>query len=1536
MINFKTLMLVMLLVGGVFAQTMTQIVVSPSEDGNKLDVAVLASSSAVTGGTELSQNMQTIIQSCKALNQDPLLVEKCVFQKGLVTAPDLSITSVSNPRILFSYWNSEAGKYIEVSTCSNLAAETKTISTTDSNAQTKQVSVSSVTCDLKTALGDIAKSQSEVRLKIDFVPDPTSDLKEASFTYPYNSNQVDSKSSLSGVISKAFDAVADSPAFLAIVAILGIMLAAGMASGRNPLSMFDLYSFQKAPAGGSVKVTASGNITVPGRGPAETASKATATMAAMKNVATESTAALVNSFTPSQRAAYSQLSSTLTAPNSRVANWLGSNGEKEMRLAAGALAIKAGKTPSELGFLNQPIGPANAAKFNALLNAINASSAVKGYEGLIATIESHQSLRSFVGTLGSTGSGTTQNFNIAKKFIGSGYGYVGGTANNAFSAVVRSGRMFKRMTIAIAENAPTLVSESKKAITGRSTMVLAGRKTSEDAAKAKASSTGTPIVAANDNADPTSKQVLDVRAQISHQYNVTLATTQKDAMGYVILQMYKSRGAKFNVTHDELDTEMAKAGYDIVARSKGSSMSDLDAKIKSVLMGSGTNSDKFTNLVSMAKSMGAHVDSSSIDLMEKLESNHLSSKTDASKFAQMHLLLNSHEILTSQKLGKFKGEDGDFYVCSTGNHSLDKYGPAQEWRARLGTLLVHNLMDSHNASEPGGLEIALKLARLEHVGKHNGLGLNTEMAEHNKNEFISCLSAAGKAAFKSVYGHEAHNATLEQVVDFYKTGGAKAASMSKLGTNAAEYNAFIGEMDRSFIKGGFNFKRVELHITEEGTTHQYVKNYLTKSVVGHKNPLIEAELAREGIHKDKVSEAEYLAAFERKARNFERGEALLRALDPYGHAAYGNKGALAAQQMMSAYVGLLDAAIVMKHGENHADHQLIQKMSGSLPEIVSKLSGMAEFHKDAISERIAKKVTLDEVNSSIFGMHDHPAGIMFVTRGGKDNLGTLYAGNPLGKVGLRDEHGQLREVGDEHADFGENTDLARKFAYLRSMATPDPAHWSEMIKEVDTWAKSVPSGTKDSYARKVTQVAVLQARDQVLGHHTEGWGEVGLEYANRAQVMSKPHPIFGMLNITPPEILLKLGNKVEQLSNAFNSYAVKVAGKTGGSDFMGTAHYPMHWANYQGNAATLMGLAATKPESFGGISSKTLAALLGNHGSLEGYASTMIDRGTVKMGHTARRDMGALAGPSRPHFEASQVDDPIERLISRLADVTTTRSISRFRLFQEAGSGTTGQHDVRYDSLNYVVQTDIRLREQFRALFGNVETAVHQDRAGEKLEKGMAIWYEPALLGHISDKRLPSEMLNPYMAVLDSHGKTSLSQIGASVLNQYGLTRNAETQKALLSESYTPNSALFAVSITQERYRRQMSLFESPQMKFFGPLGGIFQYAIHKAAEWRHPAASNSSILDRLGESVAQIGKGLKNASENDINKKYCPRCHTLAAVGKCPNCSSMILGSVSQLPKEMRYTASGPTAPVDELAQRRNKKQPQRADWKKSDKKAA
>ncbi|MEW6748975.1 MAG: hypothetical protein AB1295_04680 [Candidatus Micrarchaeota archaeon] len=1530
----------------------------------QISVLSFAEATSPTGETA-SELMKKWQQDCANEGRSDLQTcvnEKAVAANSLSSGYSFNPVSVQGARVTVEYFNpmgnAYAGVWTPVDGCIDMEATgTGTSQATD---VMPEYTYYYATCNVKEATSGRATTLLRARFEPRDMP-----LQSSTYEWEYSNPEVTVPGQFSQAIRDLVSAVSSgggsaigaggSLPCMAVFMILGLLLASLYFSGKSPVSLLDITTPRLPTPKG---VTASGQILAPfGYGEmkkttgAKMAKGAAAAALSAKNLASKMRGdAELNS-------ALATVKGQKGTAADRASGDVAQQKSVSEAFVVGARSAGFGKeTMDRLAKLPYHWGDAEhkeAAQVLAALEKMGGRQALLGMtlRDYLYSMRTKMSLEAVTGhpELGKRSAfHANLSGKLGKFFGGNRYANLSGVVMAGTDSTVRSARIMGRMGKAMVTTAPELARAS-----ARTTMEVLGGKQAMERLKEKGKTSATAGWLAGQVEKHPSKVVVGsmfpVSDKMGHLYRTLRDETVRDEMRYVLRQMYKKFGMKFDVNAEEL-AAMGHKDVDILKRSNyvaSAEMAHAEAEIRHILSNSAmSGKEKLAELVKLAEKNGAHLDHQMLAFSQRLD------KIDASPHAEHEKLFQLQQLLEEQNKVKMAINGGakvhdDAFVCHVGGESLREH---QVWE----TMVLRTMVwDGENGYLRGGIEQELKSARLnvvnrlasldptagmEHLPEHmrNPAELK-KVAERNRQDLLSLFTDEGKQAFTQYSkGKSVNSASISEIVGFMYGGLTPRAGDIDKKTGRMTWRASDLELQLPQSYTLVDTKRhwvAGLDPRENFAIGQWVESRFTKSYVPALKQSIEAELNRMAGSASWTVEQRTQAAKKLWIADQLHQDMEQRFNSHFGQNAYGTT-----RETMRFYAGVvagfMEKALEEKGlSNNHPDRVFLEKLDMTNPKHINKLRELMETHRDAYNSVLSKPMTYDDITRSkqaVVMLHE--GGFAFYKKGMMlSDMDRVMAG----ETALRDDKGVMRKFIAEEVSisFGGRNDLMSQYGKLRS--SKDVNDWQPFVQETVKWAKS--GGY--SYDKEKVLAAVLWQYGQTTHDYSKFWEHSAVSVQNKTHVQPvAPSPLrfFGADGHTMSGVI----KPFRDIGNHMGDYVSKVALAAGGavhqtsydltpvSSQMRMQSFRM--ANAIQSGQVLKGLTEEEKVAY--------RAAAAQHGAFIQVWQYAIDRNPWRMSSSHSHQQAASAsfqfGPGLPF----NVKDNLRAFMSKgeyasfmatsghtldFAGKVMRPYVGMIRGLQMSMQGYSSRWDATQDALRTWNYTEPRIHEAMQSLnpfsfkWGSGKTAgriASLNKMGGSLEKHQLSGYD-----YLSGLRqAPQDIflakkgvyvnartgdVNPGETVYDYRMTMKADAPMAEYLyrtKEGAFMYDKELQKAALDNTTRRTVSAEALAIKRDQEIRGFGIMQNSLFGWANPVAFLWHMPVPGFPQSLSPKEIVARRVARAkqghGQSFGDAMRGMAESMGNGASRFFQP--NKMSMVVYCPKCGmSNYRGSICKNP---------------------------------------
>lgn len=1135
---FGALML-LLLVGSVHADILgsqqlneSSVVIVPASDDNPtmLNISVLVYEPASsTGGTNIRDVMEEIVQECRAEGGD---LQTCINQRALERTAasenyQMNLRTLENAHVTVEFYNPQVNAWTPVQGCQNLLTNIPGTAYTPGPDGT-QVAVTNyyTQCNIASTVAGAGRTS----LRAVYLPDDDEDIRSSQTTYSYDNAEVNTDESFTNILNNTISGIAatggagmgtSSLPCVGVFLILGLLLSSLYFAGKSPITLLDITTPRlPAPKG----VTAGGQMLMPfgfsemkrtlkgQMGAAVVAAGRTASVLSSQMRGDSENRRLQGRIAGLQGTAADRAAGDV-AEGRRVASQLVTLG-RSLGMSGRDLESLAGRLPYHYG----------DAEHRTVSRILEAADARGGRHALMAqTLRQYQlGLRQYqtLETLTAHPSVGTRSYlhgkisgAMGKAFGANRYAIIGGFVPGMVDSMSRTTRLVAKLGKASVTEAPTVA----RAMTKTTMEMIGGRHAVENLEARGRSSPAAAWLHGQLTQHPSKiviGQAFPVSEKMGFLYKTLRDESNKDSMRYVLKQLYKRMGVKFNVSEEEL-AAMGHTDVDILKRcgyQATAEMVAMERELHTILTNKTMDSAaKLNALTRLAESHGAHIDHQMLLFANKVDAIHTSGQDDHVKLIMLQEELErQNKVRMSTMTGGHVNDDA--FLCHVGGESLRGN---QVWE----TMVLRTMIwDGENGQlHGGGLKEELLSARLNVVNRLVGLdpshaGAAEMLPEHmrdkaalkavadrNRHDMIELFTDEGKQAFAQHSGKSINAASISDIVKFMTGGKTERTGHIDPKTGKMVWWGADMELGMQASYSKVDTKRhwvAELAGAENFAIGQWTESRFTKSYVPAFSASIEAQLDRmQGSSswsvEERTRQAKKLWVADQLSQDMEQ-----RFNSQFGHNAYGTT-----RETMRFYTGVLagfmEKALEEKGlSNNHPDMTFVKGMDVSNPQHLSQLKDLMATHKAAYDKVIHRDVTYDDIiksNKAMVMLHE--GGLAYYHKGMMLSDADRVLG---GQVSLRDDKGQMRSFVPEDVvvKFGSRDDLQHQFIKLQNERVKDPNQWHSFVDAATKWAKE--GGY--SYEKEKVLASVLWTYANQTYDYSRFWQNSAVSVENKRQV----------------------------------------------------------------------------------------------------------------------------------------------------------------------------------------------------------------------------------------------------------------------------------------------------------------------------------------------------------------------------------------------------------------------------------------------------
>ncbi|MEW6723018.1 MAG: hypothetical protein AB1324_07175 [Candidatus Micrarchaeota archaeon] len=1537
------------------------VIEAANNEGRLLNLSVLVFQQATsTGGTDIRTVMDQINQECASAPDR----QACIQQKGLERTAasrdyQLNLTSLQSAHLVVEYLdpagNNYQGQWLIVPGCENVITD---IAVT----RYRPDPVTGVSapynyyigqCDITPAVTGANRTQ----LRALYVGDPVQAISPSGDSYQYDNFNVTVSTQFSRDVQNFINTVAQSGGqgvnaggtlpCVGVFMILGLLLASLYFSGRSPISLLDITTPRlPAPKG----VTAGGQILAP-YGYTEMKATARQKMEAAAAAASMAAGRFIRPGDADTERLVRQINSDRGTAADRAAGDV-AQGRKIATALVGA-GRSLGMNSAELQSLARLPYHYGDAEHRTVAQIIQNLEKKGGSSALLAMtlkdymfgMQTWKSLEVVTGQPDFGKRGTVHYFVSSKlgKAFGSNRYTTGGVSTIVMAgtdSMFRTGRVMTRMTKTMATEAPTLLRQ-----TTRTTMEMLGGPRVIEELEARGRTSPTAGWLAGQLQKHPSQVVVGAMFPINDHMAQLYKTTRNEAlhseMVYVMRQLYKKMGVRFDISEQEL-TSMGHTDIDIRKRCNITSTAALlavEEEMRKVMSNATMSSqDKLTALMRIAESHGAYIDHQMVNFTRRLDAIEATGQPDHMK---MLMLQQAIEEQNKVKMAVYKGggRSEDAYVCHVG----ERMHSSQVWEYSVLRTMQYDW--EHGYAAKGGIEQAAVRERLFLANKEatlNPAAAGHDLPEHmrntaqlkavterNRSDLVSLFTEQGREMFQQRKGKSITSASISEIVDFMYGGNLPRTFEYDKKTGRAFWpgdkelpldpKATFVDMKRHWI--------AEPNSRERGSVGEWTESRFKLGHLAAFDASVDAQLKRMPGYANMTGEQESQAAKKLWVQKAMLEDIENRFNSQFGMNAYGNL-----RETMKFNVGImagfLERALEEKKlPANHPDLKFLQRMDISHPEDVKKFRELLKAHGEAYQGIISRQMTYDEIAKS-------PRAIVLLQEGGYAyyKKGMTLSDNDrvmAGQAALRDNKGQLRAFVPEDVPikFEGREDLMAQHQKLR--ASKDPNEWHAFAQNVVSWAKS--GGY--NFDRERVLAAVLWDMGHKTGDYGSFWNQSAVSVEAKRNVAPVAPSVLRMFGVEAPEAM-KAAKPFRDIGMHMGDYVSKIAYMSGGPLLDQSYKVAAYNAAYQMQSYRLA-LRIQEGHDMGSLSAAEQAAYrtyASKHGAYLQASQWALDRSPFgySTSHATQAADAALFshGPGltfkMQDYLGAAMDkgtmrsfklfyawpmDLARKLISPYATAVSTA--------QKEMMGRASRWDTTGDPTRTLYHGQPRVRSAMQAFFNPLGLsttskwakklnifapgdATTRQVGGEDVMLGLGassmdtiqIRKGINIVGRIGSAN-PRERFLDYRntAVLDAPMASELMRDDAFKYYR-DIYENAHTN--------TTRRTMSAETLQMKRTQEVMSFssLQTPQGKFYSPV----HFALHmlripemgaKYAMRAKHGYGGGSVGDSMKRSVREMAEGMGRAftPHRDIYRVSCPHCgHTTAQrFSKCGSCGKRL-----------------------------------------------
>lgn len=1076
---------------GLFGQDLlneSQVVVQPvNDEGTLLRFwANQFQPATSTGGTRIVDVMDTIYQECSALGGD---IQSCISNRSLErtaasTDYQVNLQPITNAHFVVEYFNPQGnantGLWSVIPGCEDVLAETPATAyrpSREAGGAIEPFTYYYGQCDISSVSGG-----GRTYIKVNFLPTPDQRVSSSSAEYEYNNPRRTPASEFALAIQNFLNGVAQTPITsggslpcMGVFLIMGLVLASLYFSGKSPVSLLDITTPRlPAPKG----VTASGQTLAP-FGYTEMKKTTQAKMNAAVAAASQTTRFMQDRMRSNadMDGALRHLGSVRGTAADRATGDV--EAQKKISAAFITAGAHVGMNGAQLRTLAEMPGHYSQEAHKTAAQIIEMLEARGGRDALLAmTLKDYlYSLRTFQSLevltahpeIGKRSLMHARVSGTLGKFYGSNrYAILSGVVMAGTDSIFRTGRVVGRMGKAMVTEAPALTRS-----TARTTMEMLGGHRAVEALEAKGRTSPAAAWLAGQVQKHPSQVIVGamfpINDKMGHLYRTLHNEALHDEMRYVLRQLYKKYGVRFDIGEEEL-ASMGHLPMDILKRSNfhaSAELAEAEAQMRKILSNSAMSSqDKLYALTQMAQSHGANLDHQMLAFAQNLERIEKAAEPEHMKLISLQKAIEEqNKVKMAVKAGGMV--DDNAFVCHVGGDSLR--GP-QVWE----TMVLRTMIwDAENGFLRGGLREELISAKLNVVNRLTGLDptqgaeqlcdhmrnpANLQAAaQQNREELISLFSDEGRKAFLQFSkGKSMNSSSIEEIVHFMYGGLTPRIGEVDKNTGRMMWRASDKELQLPQNYTLVDVKRhwvPKLDARENFAIGQWVESRATRSYSPMFKASIEAELNRMAgsaswTPEQRTQMMKKLWVKDQLMQDMEQ-----RFNSHFGQNTYGTTRETS-RFYAGIMAGFMEKALQEKGVEsNHPDVRFLAEMDMTNPKHLGKLKELMETHRDAYQKVISRDMSYDEIaKSSKAVVMLHEGGYAYYKKGMMlSDMDRIMAGG----AAMRDEKGVMRPFIPEDVvvNFAGRDDLMGQYQKLRSSHSKDPNAWQPFVESAVKWAK---------------------------------------------------------------------------------------------------------------------------------------------------------------------------------------------------------------------------------------------------------------------------------------------------------------------------------------------------------------------------------------------------------------------------------------------------------------------------------------------------
>ncbi|MFH0737692.1 MAG: hypothetical protein V1827_03325 [Candidatus Micrarchaeota archaeon] len=1117
----------------------TQVVIQPADETGKLvKISVLAFEPAASAvGTTSGDKVKEWYTACQGSADGVMacMQKAAAAENANLRDYQFTFTSIKDAQIVVEYFNPQGdqyrGQWSTVLPCSNLQASAEgvaNIPSKDAQGAMTPYTYYYAQCDLSSVVTRTSGDGSATTyLRARYVPKPADPYAASEATYDYTGASVTFNEQFNQMINDIITGMSQGGGgvlgvgglpCMGVFMILGLLLASLYFTGKSPVTLLDITTPKLPTPKG---VAASGQVLAP-FGYTEMKRTTTDKMKAAATALSKTRDELMKGL--GGRTDVSGAMAGLYAQKGDSADRLAKTSGRTEGLAvssafiAGAAATgRKGADLQKLAKLPYHWGDAEHKEAAAIIAALEA---MGGRHALMAmtlkdylfSMRTFQSLEVLTGH-GGVGARSAMHYRLSN-FMGKMYG---ANRYNSLSSVVmagtdsaiRSTRMLGRMSKAMVTEMPHLARATTK-----TTMQMIGGKSAIAALEARGKTSPTAAWLAKEVQKHPSQVIIGsmfpITEKMAHLYKSLRDEAVRDEMRYVLRQLYKKYGVKFDISEQEM-VNMGHLDVDILKRSNLKASAELakaEAEIRKILTNTNMGvQERLSALTALAESHGAQIDHQMLAFSQRLQAIEASPHGEDRKMVSLQQLLEEQSSIKMAVKSGGKVSD-DAFICHVGGDSLRH---TQIWE----TMVLRTMIwDAENGFLRGGLEHELKSARLNTANRMTTLDPSSapemlpehmrdmaqlkKVAARNREDLISLFSDEGRKAYeKYANGKAIQSASISEIVKFMYGGELTRTGKIDKETGKMVWRGSDLELGLNNRYTMVDVKRhwlSELNSRDNIAIAHWTEARFTKSYVPAFKASIEAELNRtpgsaNWTIEQRTAAAKKLWISDQLVQDMEQ-----RFNSQFGHNTYGTTRETS-RFYAGIMAGFLGKAMDDKGLEsNHPDRMFLDHMDLSNAKHLSKLNELLETHNEAYRKVISKGMTYDDIagakraviKTNEGGMCYYHKGMML------SDMDRVMAG----QAAMKDKNGIFRPFipEDVRIQFHGNNILEEQYRKITSSKdSKDPKQWGDFLESAKNWSKN------DDEKKKVF-AAVLWNYSTTTFDYSHFWKESGVSIEAKRQV----------------------------------------------------------------------------------------------------------------------------------------------------------------------------------------------------------------------------------------------------------------------------------------------------------------------------------------------------------------------------------------------------------------------------------------------------